>query len=498
MCKERIMNISSTGAGSERDPMVVYCSDGDAFSEREIPTPRGKDKVSKRAIGGSEIEATKTKETKVISEDALLRAALDTDSEKDSDSELSDDPAPHACRDLVNKPLRSEERFFPHDTDPAKVDAFIYLKLPRSVNWYTQIDVLPEQRDSTEEDKYEENDTIFVPELLAYKCPPKFRVKQGNYQPRWIKVSDWGWERTKNGQTEVWVPRFVYRRFNARTHRYEHIYLAKKKMENVDPNDKKWVYTYNKWLDQIKRRSDSTYVQDKQRNHWTASEICAMYTGFNEYLHTKGIDAFSSMNNATFQPILDAINVAGNNIRSLEGLRGQIKSAHETKNASLAYLRDNMQGLMEYMELVGVISDDERFPKQSISPKFPSVPQTNTRRKKITRNLVHMDESELGGMHKSEESKAAHDGSDGVGASDQSSTSLLPKKRKRGMSDTGEEDVMSFFGGEKAENEAELRTDGDASSSESQTSEDRRSLLPEKAPQGSSYQLPYESRLQER
>ena len=90
-----------------------------------------------------------TNEGKVINGDALLRAALDTDSEWDSDHELSDDPAPHACRELVYKPSRSEETFFPHDTDATNIVPVVLLKPPGSSDWYTQRDVFPEQRDST-------------------------------------------------------------------------------------------------------------------------------------------------------------------------------------------------------------------------------------------------------------------------------------------------------------------------------------------------------------
>lgn len=317
-------------------------------------------------------------QTSSISGDALLQAALDVDGDSDSNNELSDDPAPYIDRELINKPKRPEEEFEPHETDPSKISAVFRLELADGSGWYVQRDVLPEQRSSEEEDTFDEYDSLFFPDLTTYKVPHRPHARKSVPHIPWIKTSAWRWERTVDGKTEIWSPNFVFRRFNARTHKYEKIYVCEKRVNNVDPNDKGWMYGYNKWIDQIKRRSDSSYVQEKRRDHWTVPEICAMYTGINDFLHTNGIDAYHGITTASLQKILDAINAVGNKNRGIDALRGQMSSAHKLKNPSLAYLRENARDLAEYLADGGIISDAERFPEKFIpEEEFPTAPRRN-------------------------------------------------------------------------------------------------------------------------
>ncbi|EUC50027.1 hypothetical protein COCMIDRAFT_1220 [Bipolaris oryzae ATCC 44560] len=305
---------------------------------------------------------------------------VDTDNSP-SDEEQSTDQSFNTSGDSLSHAVEDKETFEPHETDATKIKAFFHLKLADGSGYYKQRDILPEQRESAEDDENDEHGTLFVPELTAYKVPQK--LKAGNnatYSP-WTKASTWRWKRTADDETEFWTPRFVFRRFHARTHKYEGIYVGETRIKNIDPNNRAWVSAYNKWISQIKRRSDSSWVHEKRRDHWTVPEICAMYNGINEFLHINGIDAYHGMTNVSLRPILDAINAAGNKNRGMDALRGQLSSAHALKNASLAYLRDNVQELVKYLEDGGILDDGERFPEKFIpEDEFPTAPRRNMRK----------------------------------------------------------------------------------------------------------------------
>ncbi|CAA9956674.1 hypothetical protein PTMSG1_00282 [Pyrenophora teres f. maculata] len=297
---------------------------------------------------------------------------LDDDDNDDSDVELSDDQAPYADRDLINKELIEYEKFTPHKTDPTKINVVFRMKMPDGNGWYVQNDVIPEVREAAQMEKYEEGDCIFPLSLEGSKVQRKYKEQHDSSEPRWVKSAGNCWVRTYEGKTDVFTPKIVHRRFNARTHVYEQVYFSKPKLNNIDPNDKQWLYAYNKWLDQIMRRSDADYVQNKLREHWKQEEICAMYTAFNAFFHTNGIDAYAHMSNQDLQDIMNQVNAAGHRNRGLEALRGQMNSAHGRKNPSMAYLRDNLPPLKDYMEAGGIIAQDERFPKQFIpEEEFP-------------------------------------------------------------------------------------------------------------------------------
>ncbi|KAH7564467.1 hypothetical protein BM1_01514 [Bipolaris maydis] len=304
-----------------------------------------------------------------------------TESVEGSEGELSDDPAPYIDRELINKPRWPEENFEPHETDVTKIRAVFHLKLTDGSGWYTQRDILPEQRQSAEEDEDNDHNTFFVPELTAYKVPQRPKAENGATYSPWTRVSTWRWKRTADDETEFWTPKFAFRRFHARTHKYEGIYVGETRIKNIEPNNKAWVSAYHKWIDQIKRRSNSSWVHEKRRDHWTVPEICAMYNGINEFVHTNGIDAYHGISNVSLQPTLDAINAAGNKNRGMDALRGQMSSAHELKNTSMAYLRENVRDLVKYLEDGGILDDEERFPEKFIpEEEFPTAPRGNARR----------------------------------------------------------------------------------------------------------------------
>jgi len=392
---------------------VVDTSERVASTPKRTPSNKGKN----RSTGDdkdfietkAKVQGDATEHIPAISSDALLSATADIDNHEnsdalnggehdvdaepphdmitsrvaflrgeDSDSELSDDPAPYADRKPVNKELSEYEKFTPHDTDPTKINAIFRMRMPDGSGWYIQKDIIPEVRRSAEEEKYGENDGIFSASLEACKVPRKYKEKHDSSEPRWVKADGHRWERSFEGKTEVFVVKIVHRRFNARTHKYEQIYFGKSKLNDIDPNDKQWVYAYNKWIDQIVRRSDANYVQTTLREHWKPEEICAMYTGFNAFFHANGIDAYTRISSDDLQTMLDAVNAVGGHNRGLDALRGQMNSAHGGKNPSLAYLRDHLPLLKDYIDDGGILSQHERFPEQFIpEEEFPKGPRKN-------------------------------------------------------------------------------------------------------------------------
>ncbi|KAI4916572.1 uncharacterized protein J4E92_009076 [Alternaria infectoria] len=331
----------------------------------EVPTPQSKAKVKVPASSPPE-HVSNTESIPV---------------DEDSDVELSDDPAPYAGRELVNKELTPKETFAPHDTDPTKIEATFKVQMPDGKSWFIQKNIIPEKRESADRDLYEADDSIFFPDLESCKVPKKDKEKKSNPVVEWNKVSENRWERTFKGINEVFTPSIALRRFNARTRAYEHVHVNQSKLTNIDPNDKKWKDAYNKWIDQISRRSNAAYEKKKNRDHWTVPEICAMYTGINDFVHTKGFDAYDTITTVDLSKIVEAINKAGGKNRGLDALRGQITSAHATKNKTMAYLRENARDFRLLVEAGGVVGDEERYPKHMIPlSEFPVEKRANHRK----------------------------------------------------------------------------------------------------------------------
>jgi hypothetical protein len=386
--------------------------------------------------------------------------------DSESEDELSDDPAPFAYRELINKELSPMEKFAAHDTDPSKIEATFRIKMPDGSGWFIQKDVIPEQRASADEDLYEAGASIFFPDLDSRKVPKKDKEKKSDVVVRWNKVGEHRWERTFKGKHETFTPSIALRRFNARTHAYEHIHVGTSKLKNIDPNDKTWKDAYNKWIDQISRRSNADYQKKKTRDHWTVGEICAMYTAINAFVHENGIDAYDAMSTADLTTITDAINAAGGKGRGLDALRGQITSAHESKNHTMWYLRENARDFRLMIEGGGEVTDEERFPEHIIPlEEFPVERRTN-HRKGVRKPRVGAYKSKFRSVGtQTGDDNVYRDDSDG-GASKKSSLGAVSKKRKRGEpaseSEEEEEEETETAGNESEDEEVEYGYGSDA------------------------------------
>ena len=415
-------------------------------SADEMPTPQSKAKVKVPASSPPE---------HVSNTDSV---AVD----EDSDGELSDDPAPYAGRELVNKELTPKETFAPHDTDPTKIEATFKIQMPDGKSWFIQKNIIPEKRESADRDLYEADDSIFFPDLESCKVPKKDKEKKNNPVVEWNKVSENRWERTFKGINEVFTPSIALRRFNARTRAYEHVHVGQSKLTNIDPNDKKWKDAYNKWIDQISRRSNAAYEKKKNRDHWIVPEICAMYAGINDFVHTKGLDAYDTITTADLSKIVEAINKAGGKNRGLDALRGQITSAHETKNKTMAYLREHARDFRLLVESGGVVSNEERYPKDMIPlSEFPVEKRANHRKgtgkPKTYKPKFRSVNTQTG------DDIVVHEDYDGAGVT--STASKISKKRKRDApaSDSDEvEDQTELAADESDEEEVEHGYGSDA------------------------------------
>ncbi|CAN9175906.1 unnamed protein product [Alternaria alternata] len=393
-----------------------------ASIEPEMPTPQRKNKGKAPATSSS--------------------VHVFTDIASDSESGLSDDPAPFAGRELKNKPNSPHEKFAPHDTDPSKIEASFKIKLPDGSGWFTQTDIIPEQRDSADEDLYDARASVFFPDLESRKVPKKDKEKKSDVVVRWNKVAAFRWERDFKGNHEVFTPSIALRRFNARTHAYEHIHIGISKLKDIDPNDKVWKDAYNKWIDQISRRSNADYEKKKTRDHWTAGEICAMYTAINAFIHDNGIDAYDTMTSADLQAITDAINAVGGKARGLDALRGQITSAHETKNHTMWYLREHARDFRLMIEGGGEVTDDERYPEHIIPlSEFPLEKRVNHRKSGRTRRTgTYKSKFRSVGTQTDDDNVYRDDVYSAAGNNDAASTSRSRKRKRAAPASDSEKD----------------------------------------------------------
>ena len=111
-----------------------------------------------------------------------------------------------------------------------------------------------------------------------------------------------------------------------------------------------------------------------------------MYTAINAFIHDNGIDAYDTMTSADLQAITDAINAVDGKARGLDALRGQITSAHETKNHTMWYLREHARDFRLMIEGGGEVTDNERYPEHIIPlSEFPLEKRVNHRKSGRTR-----------------------------------------------------------------------------------------------------------------
>jgi hypothetical protein len=273
-----------------------------------------------------------------------------------------------------------------HPTDSTKLIARFRVELPHAPGtYYEQIDEIP-VRDETASSPAKPG-FYFIRDLTNAKIPQRRRAnKKNNHQgDRWTRQASgeiWTRPGLDGKEIEVWEPIVVFRRFNATTQKYEQIYINLSKLKNVDPNDKMYQYAYNKWIDQIRRRRDGTYVQVVNKDHWTHAERRALYAAINAFVRKAGLRNFGfgsdvTMNQKDIQVMTDAVNTVGGKNRHVDAVRGQISSAHLRKNKAIYDLLQRAQVLRDRLDRDEIVPRKERYPQEAILPSlFP--PDANT------------------------------------------------------------------------------------------------------------------------
>jgi hypothetical protein len=157
-----------------------------------------------------------------------------------------------------------------------------------------------------------------------------------------------------------------------------------------------------------------------------------MYTAINAFIHDNGIDAYDTMTSADLQAITDAINAVGGKARGLDALRGQITSAHETKNHTMWYLREHARDFRLMIEGGGKVTDDERYPEHIIPlSEFPLEKRVNHQKTGRTRRTgTYKSKFRSVGTQTDDDNVYRDDVYSASGNNNAVSTSLS-KKRKR-------------------------------------------------------------------
>lgn len=290
-----------------------------------------------------------------------------------------------------------------HPTETTKVIARIRKEHPSGIpgEFYEQVDEIPildTAVKSPADPKF-----YFLPNLTAAKIPPKNRAsKKNNYQPiLWVRQGDtdtWTRVRKTGGPDEVWRPCPIFRRFNLITDKYEEAYVALPKIKDADPNNTDYAHSYNKWIDQIKRRRDDSYEKVVYKDHWTIPERRALYSAINDYVREKGLRRFGfgdgvTMASADLDKITAAVNAAGATVRKTDAVRGQIHSSHDRKNKAIRELINKAEALRARLRAKEKVPREDRYPQMAIPEDLWPV-ETSKNKKRKAANVIEDTDSE--------------------------------------------------------------------------------------------------------
>ena len=230
--------------------------------------------------------------------------------------------------------------------------------------------------------------SIIVPDVEVSKVP---RTKKGL---SWVPVpgtSCYEWTRGDGDQQEKWRIVVFFRRLSRDTNKYQDIYINTNMLNSVDPNNKKFRTSYNKWILQFARRRDATYTQKVARVHWNIAERRALYAAINVFCAKFGINKFGfsedcKLSTRQLQLMADAVNTAENSLRTaprgVDAVRGQIISAHDKaqpKNKAIFDLAVTAVAQRSRIERGEVVPRAERKPQFAIPlAAFPIDPPTAT------------------------------------------------------------------------------------------------------------------------
>ncbi|KAF1911436.1 hypothetical protein BDU57DRAFT_103930 [Ampelomyces quisqualis] len=284
----------------------------------------------------------------------------------------------------------AEETFTLDPNDSNWIIARLRVENPYAPGTYhEQVDRIPVMDSSARSP--DNPDFYFIPDLKSAKIPMRHRasMKNSGHPDQWVRQpdSDVWTRRNKDGTgTDVWRPTILFRRFNETTNKYEEIYMNKKKLANVDPNEKLYQYGYNKWIDQIIRRRDSTYVKVVHKDHWSIKERQALFSAVNDYVRRNGLRRFGfdegvKMSKEEMQTMTAAVNAVNGKSRQVDAVRSQIHSSHVRKNKAIFELLARAREMRERLARGEKVPRTERYPDQAIPLRdFPQEPRAKKRR----------------------------------------------------------------------------------------------------------------------
>ncbi|KAH7083135.1 hypothetical protein BKA63DRAFT_143758 [Paraphoma chrysanthemicola] len=241
----------------------------------------------------------------------------------------------------------------------------------------------------------EQSEYYFLRKPALAKIPSRKRAnKENNHNPPvWVRqpgTQVWRRSGAPGAADDVWKLVVIFRRMNKATQCYEEAYVSKSKLTKVNPNDKEFMYAYNKWIDQFRRRRDESYNKTTNKDHWTVPERRALMEGINTFVAKKGLKNFGKgasmgMTNEDLKVVADHVNAVGGKDRGVDATRAQILSAHVKKNKAIFELRRRATELRASLANGKSISRVDRYPKEAI-PRWQFPVEDKTSRPKKPRN----------------------------------------------------------------------------------------------------------------
>ncbi|KAJ4989720.1 hypothetical protein SVAN01_04750 [Stagonosporopsis vannaccii] len=305
-------------------------------------------------------------------EELLIGEERDDDDDEDLSTPAPSSPQPVPASKHRAKALREgTESIRPHPTDISKVIITYRYNTPAGTA-YIQETEMPEVVPDLASAPNQTGGVIF-PDVETSKVP---RAKKGS---PWMPVpgtSRYEWTRGEGGQQETWRINIFFRRLDRDTHTYQDIYVNTNILKSVDPNDKKFHTSYNKWVLQFARRRDAAYSAKIMRFHRSVAERRALYISINPFcakfdIHKFGFIDYCKLSTLQLQVMANAVNSVPNPLRlaprGVDAVRGQIASAHNISPPKNKAIFDLM---VKAPALRSRIASDEVVPRAERKPKF--------------------------------------------------------------------------------------------------------------------------------
>lgn len=227
---------------------------------------------------------------------------------------------------------------------------------------YTQRDEIPDLRNAPrdtpaddEEEQGKNGEFYLLPTNEDVIVPRKSRK-----DPLWTyDTASKDWYR---GDGKRWRPSLVLRQFRSDTNEYTRLYDRTDMLLGLDPNNKQWLYGYNKMINQSFRRY--TGVKKVKHTFWTAAELEVMYKAVNKMVAEKGLDAFNFKFKKQFiTTVMEGVNEAGGNARGFDTVSTKVRR----RDGPIFDLLARAQALKARIQAGEQVWKEERYPEEAIA-----------------------------------------------------------------------------------------------------------------------------------